>query len=88
MATRNKQEKEKAEWQLALDLQEKKMMEGMQDICNKMSDKLKKIFHMKLEDIKKDLGDLRKDIQEVTQKIQVLECSQAKSDTKIQHLKD
>lgn len=46
MTTRNKTEKdkEKAEWQLALDLQEKRLMEGMQDICKSMSDNLKKFL--------------------------------------------
>lgn len=35
MANKNKIEKEKdrAEWQLALDLQEKKLLEGFKDAC-------------------------------------------------------
>lgn len=55
MSNRSKTEKDKdkdmAEWQLALDLQEKRLMEGMQDICNGMSENIKKFLRSELEDI-------------------------------------
>lgn len=36
MTGRNKADKEKAEWQLAFDLQEKKLLEGIKDACDNL----------------------------------------------------
>lgn len=40
-------EKENVEWQLASDIQE-----GMQDICNKIGENLKKFLHSELDEIR------------------------------------
>lgn len=45
-------EKENVEWQLASDIQEKKLLEGMQDICNKIGENLKKFLHSELDEIR------------------------------------
>lgn len=45
-------EKEKTEWYPALEMQEKRMLEGMQEICIKMGDSIKESLHADLDGIK------------------------------------
>lgn len=52
MTNRNKNEKEKAEWQLALDLQEKKILDGMKEACNSISENLKSFYTQNLKKLK------------------------------------
>lgn len=57
MANRNKADKdkewEKAEVHLTMELQEKRMLDGMKEICSSMKDDLKEFWHKELDEIKK-----------------------------------
>lgn len=39
--TKVDKEKEKVEWQFALEMQEKRMFEGMKEMCSNMGDSIK-----------------------------------------------
>lgn len=90
MSNKSKSEKEKelAGWKLALDVQEKRMLEGVQDICNKMGKNLKQFMQLEMDEIKKDLNTLKKDMQMTTQKIQKTEINYQDAVREIQQLKD
>lgn len=61
--------KERAEWLLALDLQERKLLDGMKEICSDMGDNLKSFRQTELGEIKKEMGNLKKGMKEMTQKL-------------------
>lgn len=88
MAGRNKGEKEKAEWQLALDLQEKKLLEGMKEACNSMSDNLKSFLSTELNDIKREIGSIKKEMQDVNQRIGHLELKNKETNKAVSNLKE
>lgn len=87
MSNKNKvdKDKEKAEWQLALDLQEKKLLEGIKEACNAIIENMKSFLKVELNEIKNEIGDLKKEIQEVSKPPQHLEV---KHEKEIQILKD
>lgn len=71
MTNRNKvdKEKEKAEWQLALYLQGKKLLDEIKEACNSISSNLKDFLHSELKEIKNEIADFRKDLKEVKQTV-------------------
>lgn len=93
MSNKNKgdkgdKDKDKGEWQLALDLQEKKLLEGMKEACNSMSDNLKSFLRVELNDIKRKISDLKRDMQDVNQKIHHLESKNVETDKVVKGLKE
>lgn len=80
-------EKDKAEWQLVLDFQEKKLLEGVIEACNLMSDNLKYFLRVELNEIKK-INDIKKDLKDVTPKNQHLESKSEMTDKVVQSLKE
>lgn len=81
-------EKEKAEWQFVLDLQEKKLFEGMKEICDKMGEGLKSCLHKEMVEIRNEIGELKKGLQDVTSRIYKIETKNLESESDIWHLKD
>lgn len=79
MANKNKAEKEreKAEWQLALDPQEKKLLEGMKEAFNTISDNLKTFLHAELNEIKSEINSFKQELQEVKQTVKNMEVKNA-----------
>lgn len=49
MAGKTESEKEKMEWQLTLELQETRMLDGMHEICTKMGDSVKALVQAEME---------------------------------------
>lgn len=65
-ADKTEKEQDKTEWQLTLDLQEKKiLLEGMKEACND----LKLFLKAELSEIKNEISGLKKVTQEANQKI-------------------
>lgn len=81
-------DKDEAEWQLALDLQEKKLLDGIKEACSSISDNLKSFLHIELKEIKNDISEIKKDIQGVTQKIEQVELKMTKTDKEVEKLKE
>lgn len=89
MANRNKndKEKEKAEWQLALDLQEKKLLDGIKDACNSISENLKTL-HAELNEIKMEINEFKKEVQEIKQKVHQVEIRSEVANKEVEMLKE
>lgn len=90
MANKNKAEKEreKAEWQLALDLQEKKLLEGIKEACNSISDSLKDFLHPELKEIKTEINVFQQDLQEIKQTVKNMKFKNTETNKKIEKLKE
>lgn len=88
MSNRNKGEKEEAEWQLALNLQEKKLLEGMKEVCNSMSDNLKSFLSVELNDIKREINSLKKEMQDANQRIGHLESKKIETNKVVNNLRE
>lgn len=81
-------EKERAEWQLALDIQGEKTFGGMKEICSNMGDYLKSFMQTELGEIRRERGDLREGLQEMTQKFNKIESTNSNRDNEIQKLQE
>lgn len=46
------------------------MLDGLKEICNNMQEELKYFWRKELEDIKKEMGELRQEVQNSSQKIE------------------
>lgn len=68
MTRREKSEREKVEWQQAIEALERRMMEGMHEICDTMKNSLTKLLRYEMADLKKDIREMKEDLQE-TKKI-------------------
>lgn len=80
-------DKDKVEWQLALDFQEKKLLEGMKDACSSMSENLKLCIRTELSEVKNEINEVKKELEDVTHKIQHLESKGIEKDRVVQKLK-
>lgn len=63
MTGRGKAERGKVEWQQVIEASGRRMMEGMQEICDTMKNRLMKLVRSEMADLKKDIGEMKEDIE-------------------------
>lgn len=84
MVSKNKldrdKEKEKAETQLSLELQEKRMLDGMKEICNNIKEELKEFW-------RREMGELRQEVRNSSPKIEKVEQKNKETDMEIKQVK-
>lgn len=60
----------------------------MREICNNMGDSLKEFWHVELDNIKKEMGELKQEVCVTSQKIEQIEGANRKTEKELQLMKE